>query len=166
MSSRGGAPCRCGCRPVGDEPAVGDFGVFGELTLAGAFGALAVGVLCREVSTSGLTLGASAQLEAAQLLACQRRAPERVILLAPEQVPEQHGELARDGDDRDLAAAAGADSLVEGAHRTGGADGDKGGLREHLTDLGGALLGDPAVTRSADPGLADLGVKAEVADQL
>ena len=113
-----------------------------------------------------MALGAGAQLEAAELLARQRRALEGVVLLAREQVPEQHGELARDGDDRDLMAAARAHAFVEGAHRAGGADGDEGGLGEHLTHLGGALLGDPAVTRSAAAGLADLGVKAEVADQL
>ena len=78
----------------------------------------------------------------------------------------EHGGLARDGDDRDLAAAARADTLGERAHRTGGADGDEGRLGEHLTQLRGALLGDPAVTRSADPRLADLGVKAEIADEL
>ena len=103
--------------PVGDEAAVGDFGLFGEFAFAGAFGALAVGVLGREVASSGVALGAGAQLEAAELLAGQRRALEGVVLLAREQVPEQHGELARDGDDRDLAAAARADALVEGAHR-------------------------------------------------
>jgi hypothetical protein len=44
--------------------------LFGELALAGAFGALAVGVLGGEVSTTGVPLGAGEQLEAAQLLAC------------------------------------------------------------------------------------------------
>ncbi len=85
--------------PVGDEAAVGNFGLFGELALAGAFGALAVAVLGREVSSSGVTLGAGAQLESAELLACQRGALERVVLLAGEQAPEQAGELARGGDD-------------------------------------------------------------------
>src|SRR5918998_6351294 len=165
VKSRRG-PARSGGAPVGDEAAVGDLGLFGELAFAGAFGALAVGVVGREVTPSGVALGAGAQLETAELLAGQRRALERVVLLAREEVPEQHGELARDGDDRDLAASARADALVERAHRTGGAHGDERGLGEHLTDRGGALLGDPAVARSADPGLAHLWVKAEVADQL
>jgi hypothetical protein len=43
-------------------------------------------------------------------------------------VPEQHDELARDGNGRDLMAAARTVPLVEGAHRAGGADRDKGGL--------------------------------------
>jgi hypothetical protein len=84
--------------------------VFGELALSFAVGAPAVGVLAREISSPGLPLGAGAQFEGAELLAGQRRALERVVLLAREQVPEQHGELARDGDDRDLAAAARADA--------------------------------------------------------
>src|SRR5918997_2542703 len=81
-------------------------------------------------------------------------------------MPEEHGELAGDGNDRDLAAAPNTDALVEGAHRAGGADGNNGGLGEHLTELRGALLGDPTMMRRAGARLADLGVKAEVADQL
>jgi len=53
-----------------------------------------------------VTLGAGAQFERAQLFAGERLALERVVLLACEQVPEQRRELARDGDDRDLAAAS------------------------------------------------------------
>jgi hypothetical protein len=45
-----------------------------------------------------------------------------VVLAAGEHAPEQAGELAGAGDDRDLVAAAGADALVEGAQRTGLAD--------------------------------------------
>src|SRR4051812_48382224 len=88
-SSRGGAPWWGCCLPVGDEAAVCDFGLFGEFALAGAFGALAVGVLGGQVSSSGLALGAGAQLQAADLLAGQRRALECVVLLAGEQVPER-----------------------------------------------------------------------------
>src|SRR4051795_8561641 len=112
-SSAGGRFRRRCCLPVGDEAAVGDFGVFGELAFAGAVGALAVGVLGGEVPSSGLALSTGGQFEAAELLAGQRWALECVVLLAREQVPEQHGELARDGDDRDLAAAARADALIE-----------------------------------------------------
>jgi hypothetical protein len=73
-------------------------------------------------------LGAGAQFESAELLVGQRRALEGVVLLAREEVPEQDCELACDGDDRDLAAAARADALVERAHRPGGADRDERGL--------------------------------------
>src|SRR3954452_11847080 len=152
--------------PVGDESAVGDLGLFGELAFAFAVGALAVCVLGGEVSPSGSAGGAGAEFESAELLARQRRALEGVVLLAREEVPEQHGELACDGDDRDLAAAARANALVEGAHRSRRVDGHDRGFGEHVADLGGALLGDPAVPRGAAAGLADLGVKSEVADHL
>src|SRR3954452_10650029 len=111
------APCRCGCRPVGDESAVGGFGLFGELALALAVAALAVGILGRQGPASGVALGAGAQFEGTELFARQRRALEGVVLLAGEQVPEQHGELARDGDDRDLAAAPRTDALVRDRRR-------------------------------------------------
>src|SRR3954464_11323053 len=92
-SSRGGAPCRCGCRPVGDGSAVGGFGLFGELALAFAVGALAVGVLGRQGPASGVALGAGAQFEGAELLARQRRALIGVVLLAGEQVPNSTASL-------------------------------------------------------------------------
>src|SRR4051794_33415708 len=79
-SSRRGAPCRCGCGPVGDEPAVGGFGLFGELALAFAVGALAVGVLGRQGAASGVPFGAGAQFEGAELLAGQRRSLVGVVL--------------------------------------------------------------------------------------
>src|SRR5215213_3815165 len=153
-SSHGDRSLGSGGLPVGDEAAVGGFGLFGELALAGAFGALAVGVPGGEVAPSGVALGAGEQLETAELLAGQRRALERVVLLAREEMPEEHGELARDCDDRDLTAAARADALVERAHRARGADRDNGGFGEHLTNLGGALLGDPAVMRRRGARLA------------
>src|SRR3954470_2028229 len=165
-SSRGGAPWWGCCLPVGDEAAVGDLGLFGEFALAGAFGALAVGVLGGEVSSSGSACGAGAQFDRAELLAGQRGALEGVVLLAGEEVPEEHGEFARNRDDRDLAAATNANALVEGAHRSRRVHGDVRGFGEHVADLSGALLGDPSLRRGAAAGRADLGVKPQVADQL
>jgi hypothetical protein len=95
----------------------------------------------------GRVVRGDARRRRAELLAGQRRAPEGVVLLAGQQMPEQHRELARDSDDRDLAAPAHAHALIEGAHRTGGADRDERGLGEHLSHLRGTLLGDPAVAR-------------------
>ena len=43
----------------------------------------------------------------------------RVVLFAGEHAVEEDGELARDGDDRCVVAAAGADPLVEGVHGPG-----------------------------------------------
>jgi len=56
--------------------------LFGELALAFAVGALAVGVLGRQGPASGVPLGTGAQFERADLLAGQRRALEGVVLLA------------------------------------------------------------------------------------
>jgi len=53
-------------------------------------------------------------LWSAARLCPQRRLPEGLVLLAPEQHPEQARELARCGDDRDLVTATQANTLVEG----------------------------------------------------
>jgi hypothetical protein len=67
----------------------------------GALGPPAVRAPRGEIATSGVALGPpGAQLEAAQLFAREPRALERVVLLARESVPEEHGELASDGDAR------------------------------------------------------------------
>ena len=42
-----------------------------------------------------------------------------LVLFAGEHAVEEDGELARDGDDRCVVAAAGADPLVEGVHGPG-----------------------------------------------
>jgi hypothetical protein len=73
-----------------------------------------------------VAFGAGCELELADLLAGERGAGEGVVLAAAEHVPGDHGELARDRDGGDVAAAAGGDSLVEGAQRSGGARGVPG----------------------------------------
>jgi hypothetical protein len=77
-------------------------------------------VLAAQIPGCGLALGgAGGEFEAAEFLFGQRGLLERVVLAAGEQAPEQAGELARSGHDRDLVAAPGADALVEGAQRAG-----------------------------------------------
>jgi hypothetical protein len=51
----------------------------------------------------------------AQLRPQQRGAPEGVVLVSAQQLPGQDGELAGHRNRRHLAAAAGADTLAEGA---------------------------------------------------
>jgi hypothetical protein len=85
-------------------------------------------------------LGAGADLDQAQLLGRQRGLLVGVVLRAAERAPEQHGELARAGDDGDLVAAAGADALVERVQRAGLPDDRPGGLDERPARLGRALL--------------------------
>jgi len=63
---------------------------------------------------------AGADLEQSHLLGSQRRLLLLgVLLIAREQAPEQHRQLARHGGDRYLMAAAGAQALIEGVHRPG-----------------------------------------------
>src|SRR5688572_9566267 len=83
---------------------------------------------------------ARGDLQAAQLLGRQRGLAERVVLLAPEQDPEQARELAGRGGDRDLVAAASADALVEGAQRARIADRAPTGLHKRDSHRSGALL--------------------------
>src|SRR3954451_22012262 len=156
--ARLGRPSRL---PVGDVAPVGELGLFGER----AFG-LAHGVVGRPDRRRALGLGgAGGEREAPELLLGQRRLGVGVVLAAGEHAPEQAGELAGAGDDRDLVAAAGADALIEGAQRTGLTHGAPGGFDEGVASVGGALLGDAAVLGGLIAGLSDPWVEAEVADE-
>src|SRR5262245_65069676 len=101
-----------------------------------------------------VALGAGHELELADLLAGERGAGEGVVLAAAEHVPGDHGELAGNGDGGDVAAAAGADPLVEGTQGAGGAGGVPRGFDEHVPRLARALLADPAVPGRLAAGLA------------
>src|SRR5215217_3400061 len=79
--------------PVGDEAPVGEFGLGGELALALAVLLLVVAALVLKVPATWVPLGACAEFEFAELMARERGARERVVLLAGEHVPEQHGQL-------------------------------------------------------------------------
>jgi len=92
-------------------------------------------------------------------------AGEAVVLAVGDQVPAEHGHLARGRDGGDLEAAAFLDASVERAQRPCGASGAEGRFDEHAAGLGRAGLGDPAVCRRAVAGLADAGVEAEVGDE-
>ena len=61
---------------------------------------------------------------------------DRVVLAAGEHAPEQAGELAGAGNDRDLVATAGADALIEGAQRAGLTHGAPGGFDEGVASVG------------------------------
>src|SRR6266542_3147716 len=96
---------RPGPFPVGDESAVGELGLPRELALEVVLGAAAP-----ERGCPGLALrprGARLELEPAQLAPNDRGSLVGVVLAAAEQVPGEHGQLARDGDRGDVAAAPG-----------------------------------------------------------
>src|SRR5918995_7363196 len=98
----------CSPRPaVGDDRPVAGLGLPGELALWRAH------LLARRPGPGRLALvrrRAGADLEQAQLLGRQRRLPVGVVLAARQQAPEQRRELARGGDDGELAAAPAADA--------------------------------------------------------
>src|SRR6266545_6465064 len=89
--------------PVGDEPAVGELGLPGELALEVVLGAAAP-----ERGCPGLALRARRarlQFESAELAPNDGGALVGVVLAAAQEVPGEHGQLARDGDRGDVAAA-------------------------------------------------------------
>ena len=102
--------------PVADGALVGGLRLLGELFLGLAH------PLAGGPGAGGLALarrGAGGDLEPAELLGGQRRLLVGVVLAPVEQAPEQHGELARGGDDRLAVAAAALDPLIERAQRPG-----------------------------------------------
>jgi hypothetical protein len=81
-------------------------------------------------------------------------------------VPEQDGEFARDGDGRDLVAAAGTAALMERAHWPGRADREQCRLGEGVANGAGCALADSPAPCFLAARLADGGIQSEVADQM
>ena len=76
------------------------------------------------------------QLQPAELLAGQARLAVGIVLAPGEHAPEQTGELARGGGDRDLVAAADADPSVKGPDRTRVSDRRPRGLDQRMASRG------------------------------
>src|SRR5215204_6405057 len=148
--------------PVLDEPAVGLLEPLGELALVELL-ALAGG---RARALASPRRIAGHRLEPAQLVPGQRWPPAGVVLLACEQLPEQHAELAPRGDERDLGPAPRPQALIEGAQRARRAHRDPGGLAEHVACCRGTLLRDPPVARRLIARLAHPRIEPEVADKV
>src|SRR5690242_19568543 len=121
--------------PVAEGLRVGVFGLAGEVL----FGFADSSVSGPDAAAVSPTRRAGGDLQLAQLDRRQRRLPERVVLLAPEQHPEQARKFARGGDDRDLVTAPRADPLVEGMQRTGRADRAPTSLDQRVASRCGAL---------------------------
>src|SRR6266545_7181316 len=99
--------------PVGDESAVGELGLPGELALEVVLGAAAP-QRCRP----GLALRARRarlQFEPTELAPNDRGALIGVVLAAAQQMPGEHGQLARDGDCGDVTATSRGGAFGEGA---------------------------------------------------
>src|SRR5712691_12335783 len=124
--------------PVLDEPAIGDLCLLGKLALT-----LSV-VPCLVDARAGIAPPAPAfadlELERPQLAAGERRALEGVALLAREQMPEQHAQLACGCHQRDLRSAPRAHPLIEGPQRARRPDHHPGRLAEHVPSLAWPLL--------------------------
>lgn len=104
---------------------------------------------------------AGGELHLSDLLVGEARLAERVVLPVGQQMPEQHGELARDGDERDVMTAASANAFIEGAHWAGSADGQQRGLGQGVTDGAGSGLADPSMVGGLVAGLADGRIQAK-----
>ena len=83
---------------------------------------------------------ASLDLEQPQLLGGHRGLLVGGVLFAGEHAVEQHGELARNRDDRDVVAAAGAEAPAEGVQRPGLLGDRTGGLDQRPARPGRTLL--------------------------
>src|ERR1700686_3448568 len=124
--------------PFTDELLVGLFGMTGELDLA-------ITQLFDIVRVSRASLIsfpnrlAGLQLHGPQLVRDQGRACPLVIGILGQQVPAQHGQLARHGNGRDLMTAAGSDAQKKGAQRT-----RCFGRRPGCLDQHGASMGAPS----------------------
>ena len=102
------------------------------------------------------------ELELAAPVRVQARPGERLVLDFGDEVPAQHGQLAGDGDGRDLEPAAILDASIERAQWTWRLGGGEGGLDEHPTRLRRSGFGDPTVNGLSGAGLTDLGVQTEI----
>ena len=105
------------------------------------------------VSISRPTLAAArrltrAKLEVAKLLGVECRPHPGVILLAPEEMPDDDCELASNGNGGDVGAAA-CDTLIEGPQWSGSAHSLPCRFDQHRPGMGAALLANPPVARSA-----------------
>src|SRR6266540_4425072 len=150
--------------PVGDESAVGELGLPGEFALEVVLGAAAP-----ERGCPGLALRARRarlQFEPTELAPNDGGALVGVVLAAAQEVPGEHGQLARDGDRGDVAAAAGGGALGEGSQRSRRFRARPGRLDERVPGRRRPFLGDATVARLRNPGLAQLRVEAKVAGQV
>jgi hypothetical protein len=93
-------------------------------------------------------------------------APVAVVLVLGQQVPGEHGELARGRAQRDLRAAPRREPGVKRPQRTGGADRRVRGVDEQATRVRLAGARDVPVAGGLLARLADARAQAEVADQM
>ena len=106
------------------------------------------------------------QLHCAHLVRDQRRTRPLVIGLLGQQMPAQHGQLARHGDGRDLVTAPGSDAQKERAQRAWRLGCRPGRLDQHGARMRTAALADAAMLRQTEAGLPHPRVQADIAHEL
>ena len=119
------------------------------------------------VSISRPTLAAArrvtrAKLKVAKLLGVQGRPHPGVILLAPEEMPDDNCQLASNCNCGDVGAAASCDTLIEGPQWSGSAHSLPSRFDQHSPGMGAALLANAPVARSALTGLMNRRVQTKI----
>jgi hypothetical protein len=93
----------------------------------------------------------SLQFKIAQFLGMQRRASPDVALVLGEEMPDDHGQLPRGRDSRDVLTAAGANTEKESTQRTGRSCSCPCCFDQHASGVTTALFCDPAVMPGPGP---------------
>ena len=128
--------------------------------------------LCRDVVVVGdaasgmLGRQAGAQLGRSELPGEKGRPGPDVVGLLAQHVPDDHRELPRGSDGRDVLAATRCDPLVEGSQWSWRARGRPCCLDQHAARMATALLGDAAMISWSLARLAHARVEAEIGDKL
>ena len=99
------------------------------------------------------------EFEVTDLLGVQRRTDPGIVFPAPQQMPDDHRQLASGRDGSDVLATTRADPQKEGAQRTRRPCRRPGGLNQHATSMATALFGDPAVVDRSRSRLPDVGFR-------
>lgn len=98
---------------------------------------------------------AGTQFEISYLLGMEGGPHPVVILALAEQMPDDHRQLARDGNGGDVIAAPGPDPFVKGTQRSWAADSLPGRFDQQVTGIRPPPLGDPAVVSGTVARLVD-----------
>jgi hypothetical protein len=150
--------------PAADQTLVCLLGLFAATPLPLADRGQVVRVSRAPLATAGRMPGT--EFEVTDLLGVQRRTDPGIVFLAPQQMPDDHRQLARGRDGSDVLATTRADPQEEGAQRPRRPCRRPGGLNQHATSMATALFGDPAVVDRSWSRLPDARVQAEVTDQV
>lgn len=106
------------------------------------------------------------QLQATRFPGRQRGSVPGEGFIAREEVPDDHCQLARGSNGRNLLTATIPDAQEEGSHGSGRLGGSPSSLDQHGACLGTSALADASMLCWLQAGLVDRRIQAEVTDQL